>query len=311
MKHVKFLLLSLPQATFHFKTFKTDEEKTQIDCSRDLGQPFELLIGKKFKLEVWEELIKTMREREVARFTCHRSLVGGYPIVSKSLRTVAKKAKGEITEEHNHHEHSCSLSAMKSTGYPDLDDLLVNEQDLIFEIELLKFEKPGEFTKETWQMDADEKLSIVPRLKEDGNKLYQAKKYKEAAEKYAKALGCLEQLCLREKPGDKPWRELDRMKIPFLLNYAQCKLFLGDFYEVIEHTSTVLEKDQDNIKALFRRAKAHVKCWNPKEAREDFNRVATLDPSLAKAVKKELDELDRLTKEHDAEDRNKLKSLFK
>ena len=74
MKHVKFLLLSLPQATFHFKTFKTDEEKTQIDCSRDLGQPFELLIGKKFKLEVWEELIKTMREREVARFTCHRSV---------------------------------------------------------------------------------------------------------------------------------------------------------------------------------------------------------------------------------------------
>lgn len=62
------------QATFHFKTFKADEEKTQIDCSRGLGQPFELLIGKKFKLEVWEELIKTMRKKEVARFTCHKSV---------------------------------------------------------------------------------------------------------------------------------------------------------------------------------------------------------------------------------------------
>lgn len=200
---------------------------------------------------------------------------------------------------------------MKSTGYPDLDELLVNEQDLIFEIELLKYEKPGEFQKETWQMDAEEKLSIVPGLKEAGNKLYQEKKYKAAADKYAEALGCLEQLCLREKPGDEPWLKLDQMKIPFLLNYAQCKLLLGDFYEVIEHTSTVLEKDKDNVKALFRRAKAHVKCWNPKEAREDFNRVGALDPSLAKAIRKELDEIDRLTKEHDAEDRDKLKTLFK
>lgn len=87
-----------------------------------------------------------------------------------------KKAKGEITEEHDHHEHSCSLSAMKSTGYPDLDDLMVNEQDLIFEIELLKYEKPGEYQKETWQMDADEKLTNVPELKEIGNQLYQQKK---------------------------------------------------------------------------------------------------------------------------------------
>lgn len=231
--------------------------------------------------------------------------------MSKSLRTIAKKAKGELPEEHSHHEHSCSLSAMKSTGYPDLDELLVNEQDLVFEIELLKYEKPGEFLKETWQMDAEEKLSIVPGLKKAGNKLFEEKKYKEAAEKYAEALGCLEQLCLREKPGDEPWLNLDRMKIPFLLNFAQCKLFLGDYYEVIEHTSTVLEKDKDNVKALFRRAKAHVKCWNPQEAKDDFNRVVVLDTSLAKAVKKELEELERLTREHNAQDKVRLKALFK
>ena len=67
-KHIYVLF----QATFHFKTFKADEDKTPIDCSKELGQPFELLIGKKFKLEVWEELIKTMREKEVARFTCNK-----------------------------------------------------------------------------------------------------------------------------------------------------------------------------------------------------------------------------------------------
>jgi hypothetical protein len=47
----------------------------------------------------------------------------------------------------------------------------------------------------------------------------------------------------REKPGEPEWNNLEDMKIPFLLNYAQCKLFLHDYYPVIEHTSTVLKRD--------------------------------------------------------------------
>ena len=32
--------------------------------------PFELLIGREFKLSVWEEMVKTMRVGEIARFIC-------------------------------------------------------------------------------------------------------------------------------------------------------------------------------------------------------------------------------------------------
>ena len=199
---------------------------------------------------------------------------------------------------------------MKSTGYPDLDELLKAEQDLIFEIELVKVELPGNYKKEAWQMDISEKLEALPKYRAEGNKLYGDKKFKEAAVKYAEALGCLEQLCLREKPRDEEWNRLDKMKIPFLLNYAQCKLLEKDYYEVIEHASTVLEKDQDNVKALYRRAKAHLGAWNPDSAREDFKRAAELDPTLQRTVKKELENLDRLIKEHNAEDGRKLKALF-
>ena len=66
----------------------------------------------------------------------------------------------------------------------------------------------------------------------------------------------------------------------------------------------------DNVKALFRRAKAHVGAWNPQEAQEDFNKVMTLDPSLSTAVQKELKNLEELKKQKDSEDRNKLKGLF-
>ena len=50
-------------------------------------------------------------------------------------------------------------------------------------------------------------------------------------------------VCCREKPGDEEWIEVDKKKIPLLLNYAQCKLLEGDYYTVITHTTDVLKKD--------------------------------------------------------------------
>jgi AH receptor-interacting protein len=64
------------------------------------------------------------------------------------------------------------------------------------------------------------------------------------------------------------------------------------------------------VKALFRRAKAHVGAWNPREAKEDFSKVMELDPSLIAACKKELRNIEDMEKQKDAEDREKLKKLF-
>ena len=47
----------------------------------------------------------------------------------------------------------------------------------------------------------------------------------------------------REKPGDPEWHTLEDKKIPFLLNFCQCKLSLGEYYPVIEHTTTVLKRE--------------------------------------------------------------------
>ena len=46
-------------------------------------------------------------------------------------------------------------------------------------------------------MDEDEQKTAIPLLKEEGNKLFAEKKYSEAAEKYAKALGFLENMILK------------------------------------------------------------------------------------------------------------------
>ena len=63
--------------------------------------------------------------------------------------------------------------------------------------ELLSVELPGGYEKETWAMDIDEKLNALPKLRAEGNKLFEEKEYLYASEKYCHAVGMLEQLALR------------------------------------------------------------------------------------------------------------------
>lgn len=75
-------------------------------------------------------------------------------------------------------------------------------------------------------------------------------------------------------------------------------------------SSFLLHYLPDNVKALFRRAKAHVGAWNPEQAKKDFERAMELDPSLGKAVKKELQNLDELQRAKDQQDKQKLQGMF-
>lgn len=96
---------------------------------------------------------------------------------------------------------------------------------------------------------------------------------------------------------------LNKMKIPILLNYAQCKLLESEYYSVIEHCTTVLETEPNNAKALFRRGKAHVGAWNFQEAKTDFRKLLEVDPKLRNLVSQELQKLEKLRKAKEAEDK--------
>ncbi|XP_072034480.1 AH receptor-interacting protein-like [Amphiura filiformis] len=257
---------------FHYKTSKLDEAETVLEDSRTLGKKksMELLIGKQFKLEVWEDCLKTMRRDEVAEFTVDKMHLVSYAPVAQKLRDFALDKSGQ-----SQGSHCCGMAQMSEAGlgYPDLDEFMKNPEPLRFTFQILSINSPGQYKKDAWAMNDEEKRAILPILKEEGNKLYQEKEYEKAAEKYAEALGCLENLVLHEKPNSSEYIELDNLRIPFLLNYAQCKLLLGEYYQAIEHCSSVIEKDDSLVKAYFRRGKAHVACWNLDEARKDFKKA--------------------------------------
>ncbi|NXC17866.1 AIPL1 protein, partial [Corythaeola cristata] len=295
--------------TFHFQTLKDDFERTVIDDSRKAGIPMEIIVGKMFKLEIWETLLSSMRAGEVAEFWCDAIHTGMYALVSRGMRRIA-----EGRDPLEGQKHRCGMGNMfdyHSTGYDDLDELQRTPQPLIFVMELFRVEEPSAYKRDTWAMSKEEKLAAVPMLHSEGNRLVLCKEFGQAAEKYQEAVICLRNLQAKEKPWEDGWLKLESLVTPLVLNYCQCQLELGEYYEVLEHTTELLQKhNADNAKAYFKRAKAHAAVWNEREAREDFLRVAHLDPSMAAAVKKELKQLgERMRKKH-MEDRKRYQGLF-
>lgn len=58
-------------------------------------------------------------------------------------------------------------------------------------------------------------------------------------------------LSQRLKPREKEWDELNKIKTPLLLNLAQCKLIAKDYYQVIEHCTSILDDDPSKYVLIF------------------------------------------------------------
>ncbi|KAG5668427.1 hypothetical protein PVAND_016367 [Polypedilum vanderplanki] len=288
---------------FHYETKRADNQKIIDDSRKPNHKPMELVLGKKFKLEVWEVIVQKMSLNEVARFTVDKSLVQQYPFISKTIRDAVKHPEER--------KHCCGMTLnTEGLGYSDLDELFKNPSDLIFTLEILSIELPEEYEKESWQLNEDEKLKAVEDYRLKGNEFFKNNQILEAEESYSKALGIVEQLMLREKPKDVEWMNLAKIKTPLLLNYSQCKLLQKEYYRVIEICTEVLSYDPDNLKALFRRGKAHVGAWNPEKAQEDFHRCIELDQNLKVTVTKEINALKEKIKEYENQDKSKFRKMF-
>lgn len=66
----------------------------------------------------------------------------------------------------------------------------------------------------------------------------------------------------------------------------------------------------DNVKALYRRAKAHVGAWNPDDAKQDFQRCMELDKTLVPSITKDLEKLNNDIKLNEVNTKLQYKKLF-
>ena len=123
-------------------------------------------------------------------------------------------------------KESYSFYIFCRTGYEELDQLMRDPRPLRFILHLLKVEQENEYEFDSWQLNDQQKLLSIEQLRLEGNNLYAQvcisalsntnsrsqhfqKQYDEAIDKYRQALSRLDNLLLKEKPGDPEWKDLD------------------------------------------------------------------------------------------------------
>jgi len=134
-------------------------------------------------------------------------------------------------------------------------------------------------------------------IKESGNHWFKQQDYSKAKRKYNKAIKYLEEYANQvDEVTEEVEEELGKaLTLPILLNIAMVSLKLEDWDEVIENCNNVLDQDEANVKAYFRRGQANRGLKDLDGAKADLSKALELAPTdkgiqreLA-AVKKEMD----------------------
>lgn len=171
---------------------------------------------------------------------------------------------------------------------------------LNFEVELLGF---NEKEKEKWEMTPEEKIAKAKSLKEDGTKLFMAKRFGEAAGVYEEAAN----FAFDEGEGEHVPEDDKEFYTSCFSNVAMCHLKTNSWSDAIMAATKVLTVDgyENNLKALYRRGLAKLNSGSLKEAKIDLMSAYKVD-SKNKDVRKSLAKL----KEALAEAKRKEKSAF-
>eukprot|EP00743_Colponemidia_sp_Colp-15_P005239 GILK01005636.1.p1 GENE.GILK01005636.1~~GILK01005636.1.p1 ORF type:complete len:280 (-),score=54.27 GILK01005636.1:125-964(-) len=153
-----------------------------------------------------------------------------------------------------------------------------------------------------------DKLQIPAKEKDAGNALFKKGEYVEAAKHYEKALLAIKLLFQDERVEDEKEAEhmVQNIKNPCHLNLALCFLKTGHEEAAIEHCNKVLEFQDSNVKALYRRGQARLKVGEIDDGKADLKRALQLEPSNA-AVRQALIDAKEVTEKY----REKQKELSK
>lgn len=157
------------------------------------------------------------------------------------------------------------------------DEFIVSDECITvkFEIMLIHCERH----KPVWEWSAEEKYAVALRYKGRGTELFKDSRIVDAFHKFSKACKLLITL---EPITDL---ELDQhlennisdLRFALYNNMAICQLKQKNYQHVITLCTKVLDKDKNNVKALYRRGVAYGRMGDNEKAITDLKVVLTLE----------------------------------
>jgi AH receptor-interacting protein len=165
--------------------------------------------------------------------------------------------------------------------HKDLDELATNSCDLKFTIELLKVETPEEYEKEIWQMSGEEMLKKYLILKK--REIFcTLRKFFRSWRLCTVGLNYYWTALIERKTWRWRMEPIGCDENTIALQFVSMQTNWRRLYAVIEHTNEDLKRDNRNVKALFRRAKANFSVWNLENARNDYKKCFAVNENKTK-----------------------------
>lgn len=175
--------------------------------------------------------------------------------------------------------------------------------ELIYEVTLKSFEK----AKESWEMNAKEKLEQAAIVKEKGTVYFKGGKYMQAVIQYGKIVSWLE---MEYGLSEKESKASEAFLLAAFLNLAMCYLKLREYSKAVDCCDKALGLDNTNEKGLYRRGEAQLFMNEFESARGDFEKVLEVNPHN-KAARLQISVCQRKAKEHNERDRRVYANMFK
>ncbi|KAH7866213.1 hypothetical protein Vadar_017216 [Vaccinium darrowii] len=172
-----------------------------------------------------------------------------------------------------------------------------------WEIELLGFEMPKDWAGFNFR----EIMADVEKIKGTGNRLFKEGKYELAKAKYEKVLREFNHV---HPQDDDEGKEFANTRNLLHLNVVACHLKMGECRKSIEACNKVLDGNPVHVKALYRRGMAYMSAGDFEEAKNDFNKMVSVDKSSEPNAKAALLKLKQKEQEIERKERKQFKGLF-
>ncbi|XP_029005748.1 peptidyl-prolyl cis-trans isomerase FKBP5 [Betta splendens] len=176
------------------------------------------------------------------------------------------------------------------------------DREVVYEVTLKDFQR----AKESWEMDLNEKLDSAAGVKHKGNQYFKAGRFYQAVVQYQRIITWLEMEC---GSGPEQQQKIRDFVVTTHLNLALCFLRLKEFSQVVENCNKVIELDQRNEKALYRRGEARLLRNEFSLAMEDFQQVIQVKPSN-RAAREQISICQSKIKEHHEQDKKTYANMF-
>ncbi|KAI4468415.1 peptidylprolyl isomerase [Holotrichia oblita] len=155
----------------------------------------------------------------------------------------------------------------------------LKEKNVEFTLELIEFKSDGFI----FEWDAKKKFELASKHKERGTELFKIMHYIDASHRFSKAIKLLSSIPIAvDKPptviDDLPICEVYSLKTVLCNNLASCYLKHRDYEVVIELCKRVLQREANNVKALYKMAVSYYEVHDYHKALETLEYVLKLDP---------------------------------